>query len=169
MLIDLASVGTSSKQLELSFESQKIDLEGEALIEESVGLSAEIVRVGSRTRLSGTIKANVLVSCTRCLESIRREFDIAFQDIFVDASEESTREEAEVGTEELDESLITSGEIDLTEVVREQILLELPKQIFCKEDCRGLCPKCGGNLNLIDCNCIDDEIDPRWAALQNLK
>ncbi|MGH7783338.1 MAG: DUF177 domain-containing protein, partial [Candidatus Binatia bacterium] len=54
------------------------------------------------------------------------------------------------------------------EVVREQILLDLPDQVFCTENCRGLCPKCGANRNLIDCKCEEDNVDPRWAALNNL-
>ena len=58
---------------------------------------------------------------------------------------------------------------DSVEVVREQILLAMPEQVFCWEDCKGLCPKCGTNLNLIDCKCADDEVDPRWAALKSLK
>ena len=75
----------------------------------------------------------------------------------------------EVTIEDLDESPVPGGEIDLKEVVREQIMLALPEQVFCKDDCKGLCPKCGANGNLIDCKCADDEIDPRWAALKNLK
>jgi uncharacterized protein len=60
-------------------------------------------------------------------------------------------------------------ELDLTELAREQILLNLPSQVFCREDCQGLCQKCGANLNLIDCSCEESEVDPRWAALRNLK
>jgi uncharacterized protein len=70
---------------------------------------------------------------------------------------------------DLDVDAITSDELDLKEVVREQILLNLPEQEFCGEDCKGLCQKCGTNLNLIDCKCEETEIDPRWAALKNLK
>ena len=59
--------------------------------------------------------------------------------------------------------------LDLKEIIREQILLNLPEQVFCTPDCKGLCPKCGANRNLIDCNCNETEIDPRWAALKNLR
>ena len=48
------------------------------------------------------------------------------------------------------------------------LLLNLPEQVLCKEDCKGLCPECGTNLNLKDCDCGDKDIDPRWAALKNL-
>ena len=69
----------------------------------------------------------------------------------------------------MDVSVIEGFEIDLTELVREQILLNLPEQVFCREDCKGLCEKCGANRNLINCNCEEKEIDPRWSALKNLK
>ncbi|MGQ0540872.1 MAG: DUF177 domain-containing protein, partial [Blastocatellia bacterium] len=75
----------------------------------------------------------------------------------------------EVSGEDLDVDLLIDDSLDLNEIVREQILLNLPQQIFCKEDCKGLCPKCGANINLIDCNCNETEIDPRWAALNNLR
>jgi uncharacterized protein len=46
--------------------------------------------------------------------------------------------------------------------------LNLPEQVFCREDCRGLCAKCGANRNATDCGCEEKEIDPRWAGLKNL-
>jgi uncharacterized protein len=88
--------------------------------------------------------------------------------VFVDASRETTERESEIAVSDMDQSLVIGGRIDLREVVREQILLALPEQVLCREDCRGLCAKCGGNRNLINCSCDRDEIDPRWAALKNL-
>ena len=107
--------------------------------------------------------------CSRCLEPLERHLEIAFDDVFVDASEEPTVTETEVAETELDESLVIGGSVDMSEVVREQILLAMPEQVYCKDDCKGLCPKCGGNRNLTDCSCADDETDPRWAALKDLK
>jgi uncharacterized protein len=69
----------------------------------------------------------------------------------------------------LEIAILESNNIDVAELVREQILLNLPEQVFCAEDCKGLCPQCGANRNLIDCKCEEKEIDPRWAALKNLK
>jgi uncharacterized protein len=84
------------------------------------------------------------------------------------ASEETREDDLEVEEADLDEQLVEGDEVDLTEIIREQILLNLPEQVLCKEDCKGLCPQCGANRNLIDCDCGEDEIDPRWAALKNL-
>lgn len=169
MIIDLASLGATPKQVAVNFASDEIDLDGEAKLESDVALIAEIARKGSRTHIRGTITANASLDCSRCLEPIAKAFDFAFEDVFVDAVEESRLDEAEVGVEHLDESLLIGGEIDLSEVVREQMLLALPEQVFCKEDCRGLCPICGGNRNLIDCSCESERTDPRWAALKDMK
>ena len=170
MFIDLANVGTTARVIELTFDSAEIDLESEILmLTGQTSFSGEIERAATRVHLRGVIKTNVLLDCTRCLEAIARYLDFPFRAIFVDSSDEDTNADAEIGDDALDESLVQEGKIDMAEVVREQILLALPEQIFCREDCKGLCPKCGSNLNLIDCKCADEEVDPRWAALKNLK
>ena len=170
MIIDLANVGTTARVIELTFDSAEIDLEGESVtLSGEVIFSGEIERVDAKGNLRGTIKTDASLNCTRCLEPIAKHFEFPFRAIFVELSDENTNAEAEVSNDALDESLVESGRIDMAEVVREQILLAVPAQIFCREDCKGLCPKCGTSLNLIDCKCADDEIDPRWAALKNLK
>ena len=115
------------------------------------------------------INADVSLDCTRCLEPTRRHLEIPFHAVFVDVTDVETGAEAEIADELLDESLVDDGNINIADVIREQILLAVPEQIFCREDCKGLCQKCGANLNLIDCKCADDEVDPRWAALKGLK
>ncbi len=170
MIIDLASLGTTAKKIEVEFDPQDIDLEGELVqLQGAAVFDGEIEKVDEKATVSGSIKAHLLLDCTRCLELIDREVDFAFRAVFVDAAIADLGVEAEVSEDALDESLISDGQIDLTDVVREQILLWLPEQIFCSEGCQGLCAKCGANLNLIDCKCSDDEVDPRWAALKSLK
>ena len=88
---------------------------------------------------------------------------------FVTPDNLTVEKEAELRIEDLDVSIYEGDKIDLSELVREQIILNLPEKIFCSEDCKGLCAKCGANRNLIDCNCDKKELDPRWAALKNLK
>ncbi len=170
MIIDPANVGTTAKKIDLTFDPAEIDLEGEIVsLTGKVAFSGETQRLGERAHVRGAINSDVLLDCTRCLEPIAKHLEIPFDAVFVDASEEETNAEAEVADGELDESLVEDDKIDMTEVVREQILLAVPEQIFCREDCKGLCPQCGANLNLIDCKCAGDDIDPRWAALKNLK
>lgn len=170
MIIDLANIGTSRKVIELTFDPADIDLEGEnVVLSGPTRLNGETERVAGRAHIRGTIDADVSTDCTRCLEPVAKHLDISFDDVFVEASAEDTRTEAEIADEALDEALVEGGTIDMAEVVREQILLAMPVQVFCRDDCKGLCPQCGGNRNLIDCKCADDGVDPRWAALRNLK
>ena len=170
MIIDLANVGTTSKKIELVFDPAEIDLDGEDVtLTGKTEFSGETQRIDGKAHVRGTINADVSLDCTRCLEPIAKHIDVSFDDVFVDSSEEPDADEIEIGAEELDEALVPDGQIDMAEVVREQILLALPIQVLCREDCKGLCPQCGANRNLIDCKCADDEIDPRWAALKSLK
>lgn len=168
MLIDLASVGVSPKRLKTEFAGTLIDLEGEGEVAGDARFDGETFRDEERVHILGMITADVALQCTRCLEPLTRKIEVAFDDIFVDSSHESRGSEKELTIAEMDESLVIGGRVDLADVVREQILLAIPEQIFCREACRGLCPKCGGNRNLIDCSCDREEIDPRWAALKNL-
>ncbi len=168
MIIDLASVGRNSKRIELEFEPSDIDLDEGARLTTNVAFAGDISRHGTRTHVRGRIEAGVETDCVRCLELVGKAIDVQFEDIFVDAADEPTDDEIELGESELDESLIASNEIDMVEVVREQLILATTETVFCKEDCKGLCPKCGANRNLIDCKCEENEIDPRWAALKSL-
>ena len=170
MIIDMANLGSTAKMVEVSFEPADIDLAGELVtLTGKTTFGGQTERIDSRGRVSGMIDADVVFDCTRCLEPIAKHLEILFEAVFVDASEEDTSAESEIADELLDESLVEDGKIDMAEVVREQILLAIPEQIFCREDCKGLCPQCGANLNLINCKCADDAIDPRWAALKSLK
>ncbi len=169
MIIDLASVGKNPKTIELEFEPANIDLDDGMQLAENAAFNGEISRDGTRTRVKGNITTVVSTDCSRCLEPVAKDIDLEFEAVFVDAADEPTDDEIEVTVEELDESLIADDQIDMSEVVREQLILAMIEKVLCKEDCKGLCPQCGGNRNLIDCKCEENVIDPRWAALKNLK
>jgi uncharacterized protein len=120
-------------------------------------------------RLRGRLSAGVELSCARCLEpvpqQIEREFDLLYRPLGADAGRDElsvTDAEAEIG--------YYQGEgILLEDVLREQVLLALPLKITCRQDCRGLCPQCGKNLNLEACSCVVPVEDPRWAALKDIR
>lgn len=105
--------------------------------------------------------------CARCVEPVNTplagNFDLIFRPQAADADPGEraiTLDETEIGYYE------ESG-LSLEDVVREQVLLSLPSRTLCKEDCKGLCPRCGQNLNLETCKC-DTVSDPRWHALAGL-
>ena len=71
--------------------------------------------------------------------------------------------------ETVDEEGYSGKEIDLQPAVREQILLSVPPPPLCREDCKGLCPQCGKDLNEGECGCDRTVLDPRWAALKGIQ
>jgi len=169
MNIELENIGARAKAIDESITAAEIglDLTGTELVE-NVRFRGEAVRIDGKTHLRGTILAEASVDCTRCLEPINRPIEIFFDSVYVGPDNIPSEAEAALAAADLDESVAEDGKIDVVEALREQILLDLPDHPACKEDCMGLCPKCGGNRNLIDCRCEENEVDPRWAALKDL-
>lgn len=168
MIIELASLGNAPKPITKVFAPDEIDLD--ALVEAAgnIAFDGNVFSDDRGVHLTGGIEGEIRLECSRCLEPVTKRLTFEFEDIFVLGSAETFSDELEVAEDQLKESTPTNRFIDLAEVVREQVLLEIPEQIFCKEDCKGLCPVCGTDRNLLVCNCDNNEIDPRWAALKNL-
>src|ERR1043166_6747129 len=121
MNIDLASVGKVAKPIAAVFEPDEIDLKDEnAALKGKAEFTGETQQVDAKAHIRGKIIADLSTGCTRCLEPVERHVDIVFDDVFVDDGEERRVEETEVSLEELDESLVIGGKVDLVEVVREQ-------------------------------------------------
>ena len=119
-------------------------------------------------RLVGKLDATMEVGCARCLEPVQfpvnRAFDLLYRPLGVD------RRAEEVSISEADTEIgYYEGEgLLLEDVLREQVLLASPVKLVCREDCKGLCPQCGTNLNTATCSCQQPG-DPRWAALSELR
>lgn len=170
MIVDLGVLEKSVLPFDFTIQPDEINLEDEtAKLNGAVRIAGELKKGIVQTDASGKISAAVLLECTRCLTAVERNLDFPFEAAFVGPEHYSDAKEVGLSEADLNVSLLEDGKIDLTELAREQILLNLPEQVFCSEDCKGLCDKCGANRNLINCNCEEKEIDPRWAALKNLK
>lgn len=170
MIVDLTNLEKSSFDLDHSFAPELIDLDADDVkLKSPIELKGKLKKGIVETVIEGDLKVVVEIECTRCLQTVEQKLQIPFKSAFVTAENYTAAKEAEIQETDLDVTVFEGDKIDLNELVREQILLALPEQIFCKEDCQGLCEKCGANKNLIDCKCIEKEVDPRWAALKNLK
>jgi len=109
--------------------------------------------------LQVNLQAQIGLECVRCLTDFQQSLDIAFTELYAFSQRYVT-----------DSGLLMpeSGIIDLTPLLREYILLEIPISPLCRPDCKGLCPICGNNLNESICNHEDDSGDPRLAELKKL-
>ena len=116
--------------------------------------------------------------CKRCLKPVTLEEQIELTRTWVPADQarkgvghhhKGEEAEATFDPQTVDEEMYGGKQIDLSPAVREQILLSVPASPLCREDCKGLCPKCGKDLNDGDCGCNRIAIDPRWTALKGIQ
>ncbi len=110
--------------------------------------------------LSADVKVTYRTMCARCAEPVCSKLEISF--------EKDIASSADVSEENDDYIIIEDKKLDLLVPVEEEIMLEMPSRTLCKEDCLGLCPKCGKNLNEGECFCEKKEVDPRLAILKTL-
>lgn len=135
------------------------------LVEENYGKHQKIQDI----RLTGDVTGKFELACARCLEAVEhavaRPFDLLYRPLGVDAG----REELSVTAAEAEVSYYDGEGLLLEDALREQVLLALPLKSICREDCKGLCPHCGKNLNQEQCSCAEPLEDPRWSALKELR
>ncbi len=117
--------------------------------------------------VQGRLHAQAALSCSRCLEPVAVPVDVELEEIFTPTIDVLTGRP--LSSEEEDRALWIDDRhlLDLREVLRQDVLLALPMHVLCREECRGLCPVCGQNLNQGSCGCTP-EPDTRWSALLDL-
>jgi len=114
-----------------------------------VQVKIDIFRSDAKITVKGEVRAVIKFSCDRCLEEFYKTLYIPFY-------------------REVKESELVEGCWDDSEEIRQSIILSLPMKNLCKEDCLGLCPHCGTNLNVAKCSCKNNEVDERWGKLKKL-
>jgi uncharacterized protein len=154
-----------------TYGKEELSLDDEtARLVSGASVKGRATRKGEEVKLRGTLSAEVEVYCDRCAAEIVAPLEIEFDTSFLPAEvEKAAVENVELQKDDLIRSVYEGGAVDLDELAREQILLALPTRTLCREECKGLCLDCGANLNAGECECARKEIDPRWAALADLK
>jgi uncharacterized protein len=120
-------------------------------------------------RVVGEFSTRLELSCARCLDPITRDIGKSFDLLYRPQGSDAGNEELSVTQADADIGYYKEGGLLLEDLLREQILLAVPLKAVCSEECRGLCPQCGRNLNAESCGCVDSHSDPRWAELEKIK
>jgi uncharacterized protein len=171
MLIEVSQIPPEG--LDVVLPPGELDLGNPAELWEgpaSVSASMHLGRSGRGLVIGGTVEGNVLLICSRCLE--RFGFHTADRfDLYCEAgpATPSGGDQRALDDDELDVTYLEEGRINTDHLLRENILLSLPVQPLCREDCRGLCPQCGANLNLGSCGCQAPVGDPRLHVLRKVR
>jgi uncharacterized protein len=130
---------------------------------DDVSLSLE--KDGDAVFVHGSLAATVPQVCGRCLAGFDTSVTPSIEARFV-PSPTGRGDEHELGADDLETDVYAHGTVDLDALVETETSLALPMKPLCREDCRGLCPVCGGNRNTTECACQEHAPDPRWEPLK---
>jgi uncharacterized protein len=170
MRIELEKLGKNGANFAHDYKLDEMSLDQEGVrLPKPPSLKGRIDRNGRHVQVKGVITAEAEVDCARCLKPINVPVDAEFDVRYVAATDYATLETPELNVEDLNVSVFQDDAIDFDDLAREQILLALPSRLLCRQDCRGLCPVCGINKNVQACQCEPTLVDPRWAALKDLR
>jgi uncharacterized protein len=150
-ILDLATLGPSLNRVEIEAPAREVGLP-DAEWPGSIRAKLRVEKSGVRVSVRGMVVSAARLECVRCL----RDFDLELSaDLTVFAEQARTSHRAEQEELERDDYMLfhDGRRLDLRDTVRESLLLEMPITPYCREDCRGLCPRCGADLNIGPCGC----------------
>ena len=173
MIIDLKSLDRGPRHFDLLFKPdwwRRDEENGQILgLDGSMGCQIDAASAGAGYVLNGRLSALLIVRCDRCLEPFRRKLNFEFRLFLFSRLPDPDKNEFELMKDDMDVHIVKGYKVDLNEMIREQIYLSLPMKSLCREDCSGLCPDCGINLNKERCKCRRGEGHPGFSKLKALK
>ncbi|MDO5293521.1 MAG: DUF177 domain-containing protein [bacterium] len=168
MLIDLAkimSVKGKVEQIEAPLELDMFELDGVSYpFKEKNPVRLTITHLGERkVKVDSETTVSLNIPCNRCLDDVETFFDIHV------SKELDFNDTDEDRIKELDEANYISGySLDVDKLICDELVIDFPLHVLCKEDCKGLCKACGANLNHETCGCDDTVLDPRMSVIRDI-
>ena len=161
-ITDIVSNDNSNKRLTCSIDADDITYNHASYpIIDSKPFELSIVNEGNHTiTISCSTSLGVSIPCDRCTEDVVYTFDV---DV-----DKSLRIESEKIVDAEDLPFVSGNDIDVDSLLFDEILICWPAKILCREDCKGLCPECGINLNDKTCDCANKPKDPRMAKIRDV-
>ena len=161
MIINISAV---SGRREASFDFQLNEKLGDevlgadgAVFTTPVSLEGEVIKEQDIYYVEGIGSVGICMPCSRCLEPVELSVDFKLNEKFGN----NAGDDEEIET-------FSGDSIDLSSAVMRNILAVMPMKVVCSDDCKGLCPVCGQNLNVKDCGCDTTYVDPRFESLRSL-
>jgi uncharacterized protein len=173
MLLSIKEMEVRKLPFAVTWQPGEIDFAGSGA--QQVGTvaaegSAELLEnSGEQVRIQGHVNVNLETECDRCLGRaafpVDTTFDLFYKPVSVLAD---TDDEIAIDEEETEIGFYDLPGLVLEDILREQVLLQLPMQRVCGESCKGICPVCGANRNETECHCESHPGDDRWNALKDI-
>ncbi|NNE65878.1 MAG: DUF177 domain-containing protein [Pyrinomonadaceae bacterium] len=170
MLIDLRKLEDGTIEFDFEIGPDEVDLSARfSKLTEPVKFVGRVRKDGWITKVSAEATARLERKCDRCLALKPAEESVAVDSAYVKYSSLGEERENELEILGLEYSVIESDELNLKDVFSENLLIAMPDGFSCAADCLGICPECGAKLEDSDCDCEKKSVDPRWAALSEIK
>ncbi|MGN0160519.1 MAG: YceD family protein [Lachnospiraceae bacterium] len=168
MLLDLSELLSGNcreKIFDVTIDMEKYESSlGDFDIVQKSAFELKVVSTGAKKYVvSGESSVILAIPCGRCLKNVETKVDI---EIERELDFNETKEESDESVEEM--SYIDGYHLDVDKLVYSEILLNLPYRVLCSEDCKGLCFKCGADLNKGECGCDRIQLDPRMSVIQDI-
>lgn len=162
MRININSLPSGIQVFEFKVDCSELDIENQDFSINEVAVKSTVSKNEQNVFVASQIRSEVDFVCDSCLCSFHDVLEDEFS-IFYTSDQDSASHDGEQIIQVLKPG---TREIDLSSGIRESILLSIPMKVMCSEDCQGLCPDCGANLNEGNCNCKRKKADPRWEGLK---
>ena len=144
-------------RFETDLELEEMEVLNDPVKFEEIVVSGEYFSAGEKISFSAEVNAKAVSRCAKCLETVKVDLTAEMEALFA----------RELDPDDPDLYTYESSKVDLTDAVRDALLLELPYRFLCSEDCKGLCSNCGINLNLGTCTCQEGaEVTNPFSALK---
>ena len=167
MLLNIAeilSVPSMAKDYPVSFDFDSLKVRGQSYpVSHKEPFILHVSKTDKDLSIKGEKTVSLLIPCDRCLDDVENTFQLSIDYILQSNTEESD------GIEDADEfNFIDGCMLDVDRLIKDELVVALPTKNLCREDCKGLCPVCGTNLNHGSCNCDKKVLDPRMAAIKDI-
>jgi uncharacterized protein len=168
--VDLHSISPEGVSRRFSSPATALGIdEADAMIVHPLTIACQFVRINREVVVQGTLRSAVRLSCSRCAEEFVLPLTLALKAIYLPVPDLSSEQVRELEDDLTDVYSYTESVIDLSELVRDKLLLAMPLQPYCMAGCKGLCPACGVNRNMVRCQCAEEKFGSPFDLLKGLR
>jgi uncharacterized protein len=172
MLLSIKELEVKKVRFDETFPPGEIDFSGSEVIQtaplHAEGIAELLQHTGGEVRIKGRMATVIEAECDRCLGTAHFAIDAPFDLFYRPDAAHPVEDEVAIDEGEAEIGFYQESGLVLEDILREQVLLQLPMQRVCGEACKGICPVCGRNRNETSCQCEEIPADDRWSALRNL-
>ncbi len=164
---NINSLRDEETKYHLYLKPEDLDIKNN-FINNTIECAVVLRKLGSKISLQGEISFSLVLRCSRCFENFSLEKKETLSTYYIARETSFNTEKEDLSQIDILTEYYDNETIDLSQLLYDTVNLSIPIKPLCKDDCRGLCPICGSDLNTKSCSCKRDKIDTRWEPLKKL-